>query len=405
MKPPHFSALALLLLVTTASAMAQQQDAQKSEPSGTVVAQRSVRVYWDAGSQPPDIGTILDLLFSRDVAGKLGEKVLGVPPDVVMQGQIGATVVKVEQNSFSFDFTVNLEPRAGAGPTARERGMRPAAKELADALTAHLSTLLADYREQQARPQLQLAEIDAAEAKEELDKLHQQLARVQEELRQHSGRTDVSPEGVQAAMTKLEDERQRLELELAGMTARLEEVQYQHERAERSVKARAQDDPIAGELETAVATRKNVLDLTRKRFEAGADASQRDVADAEAAYIDAKVQLLERRAAAAASSAGGSSLSALNDQLQALAIDTRDRQARLKYVNERLKPLRNAPDLITQYQNLESSRQRVLRQYDEAQSQLRAARRQTRGVARDRVVVTDSLNQPTAKEEGKKNAE
>ena len=396
MKLSHFTTLALLVVATAASSSAQQQDAQKSEPSGTVVAQRSVRVYWDAGSQPPDIGTILDLLFSRDVAGKLGEKTLGVPPDVVMQAQIGATVVKVEQNSFSFDFTVDLASRrAGA---AKELAMRPAAKELADALTAQLSNLLADYREQQARPQLQLAEIDAAEAREELDKLRQQVARVQDELRQFSGRTDVSPEGVQAAMTKLEDERQRLELELAGMTARLEEVQAQHDKAKQLGQARSQDDPIAGELEAAVATRKNVLDLTRKRFEAGADASQKDVADAEAGYIDAKVQLLERRAAAAAISAGGSSLSALNDQLQALAIDTRDRQARLKYVNERLKPLRNAPDLITQYQDLESSRQSVLRQYDEAQSQLRAARRQTRGVMRDRVVVTDSLNQPAAKE-------
>ena len=125
------------------------------------------------------------------------------------------------------------------------------------------------------------------------------------------------------------------------MTARLEEVQARHDKAKQLGQARSQDDPIVGELERR-SPRKNVLDLTRKRFEAGADVPEGRRRRRGGLH---RCQGATARAAARRSRDRRRRLvlTALNDQLQALAIDTRDRQARLKYVNERLKPPPHAP--------------------------------------------------------------
>ncbi len=329
------------------------------------------------------------------MTGKVGERVLGVPPDVVMRAQVGASQVNVEQNSFQFTLVIRLDP-------AKELGMRPAAREFAEALTAQLSALLEESRKMQLRPLLETAEHDAAEAEAQLGQLRDQILGLEHNLRRTSGRTDASPQSIQAAATRLEDERQRLELDLAGMEARLDEVQRAHERVSKQVGQEAGDDPVLDELERALATREKLLQVVRKRFEAGAEASQKEVAEAEADYIDAKVQLLERRANAAAARAGGASLAALTQQLQELAIDIRDRKARLKYVNERLTPLRDTPELIARYQHLESGRQSRLRLWEDAELRLRTARRQANGPPTDRVVVVDAQDMPPEEGEGGK---
>lgn len=396
MSPFRIPVLALLCLAAAHAAALQEAQPEADTPastpapatSGATVAERTVRVYWDPSSHPPDIGSILTNLFSEEVAGKLGEKTLGVAPEAVMQlTEYGP--VKVAEDSFEFTFVVRLGPvPPGEGPSPKERGVRLAAGEFADALVKQLAHLLNDYREAQARPLLEMAEEDVAETQNELEQLRVRSARLQSDLRERSGRTDVSPEGVQAAMNRLDDERQRLELDLAGMGARLEKVQQAYEQTERKARAQAEDDPVVAELRSAVATHQRLLDITRKRFEAGMDRSQKELAEAEAAYVDAKVQLLERQAGVAAAGSGGS-LAPLNNQLQSLAIDIRDRQARLEYVEKRLAALDGVSELVANYQQLEAQRQWLLRVFEEAQRELWGARRQARPPARDRVVVVN----------------
>ena len=404
----RYKTAALLFLCLAAVSSLAQQGAPAPAPaapppaSGTVAADWDIRVYWEPSSHPPDIGRLLTHRFSKEVAGKVGEPVLGVSPDVVMRAQIGTSQVKVEQNSFHFTLVIRLDPpRPGVRPTAKELGMRLAARELADALTAQLSSLLEQSREHQLRPLLESAQRDAAEAEAQLDQLRDQITGLEINLRQTSGRIDASPHSIQAAATRLEDERQRLELDLAGMEARLDEVQRAHDRVSKQVEQDAGSDPVLGELERALATREKLLQVARRRVEAGIEASQKEVAQAEAAYIDVKVQLLERRANAAAARAGGASLAALTQQLQELAIDIRDRKARLKYVNERLKPLRDTPELIARYQHLESGRQSRLRLWEDAELRLRTARRQAQGPPTDRVVVVDAQDMRPEGDEGK----
>ena len=163
---------------------------------------RSVRVYWDAGSAAARHRYDSRPSVQPGRRGEARRETLGVPPDVVMQAQIGATGVKVEQNSFSFDFTVDLASRA----PVRRRNSQCACGERtgrrADGCSRTCSPTTANNR---PAPSSSSRRSTPPKQGEELDKLRQQVARVQDELRQFSGRTDVLPEGVQAAMTKLED--------------------------------------------------------------------------------------------------------------------------------------------------------------------------------------------------------
>jgi hypothetical protein len=380
----RLATLATVALFACSTAVGQDKAAPKPPPSDTTSAERMVRVYWEPSAQPPDIGNILSRVFSKEVAGARGRETLGVPPEVVME-VLGLQSAKVEPNCFSLSFRVSFNPN--------RPGIRPAAREFADELIGLLSEHLEEERMRQARPLIELAELEAHQAETDLDKVRSQISQVQDALREGSGRTDVSPEGILGAMTRLEDERQRLELDLAGMEARLDEVQRSYDRAQALAANDAKADPVLPELEKAVAIQEKLSAVARQQFEAGR-ISQKELADAEARLIDVKVQLLERRTNLAAIRSGAGSLSGLNQQLQELSIDIRDRRARLDYVANRLKPLRNASELIARYQNLESSHQSLQRVWEETQTQLRAAKRQARGLARDRVVVVEAVNQP-----------
>ena len=171
------------------------------------------------------------------------------------------------------------------------------------------------------------------------------------------------------------------------MEARLEAVQDQIEKATVRGQKEAAADPVVPELENAVAARQKLVDLTRKRVDAGA-ATPQDLSAVEAELSEARVQLLDRRAAGSAR--GGEAVAPLTRELQNLGIDIRDRKARLAYVDKRLRPLRDVSPLLDELQGIQGRYQSATRAWEEAQTRLRDARSRAEMGAVDRVIVTDA---------------
>jgi hypothetical protein len=117
-------------------------------------------------------------------------------------------------------------------------------------------------------------------------------------------------------------------------------------------------------------------------------APQQELAKAEADLSDAKIQLLDRKGASAAR--GGDALAPLTREMQNLAIDLRDRKARLAQVEKQRKPLVGAAQ---GFQSLEAQQEQAAmlrRAWEEAQTRLREAQRQADATPVDRVIVTNA---------------
>ena len=352
-------------------------------PSDTTMAERTIRVTWsrEQGVRPPDVRAVVGRLETSDVAGKIGSELLGLPPDVAA-ATIQATEARTSGDGIEVDLTVLLDPIQF--PKAK-----PRAKEFADQLVTTFHKMLADERDAQESPRL-------AQAKEWLLKVEVDYAdlskRVKEQQAEMGGH---SPEGARAALGKLEDERQRLELELAGMQARQKAVEEWIARTSNEMREAANTDPIIAELEKAQAAQERVVEVARRQFESGT-ISQSAVADAESKLSDVKIQLLERkRAGGATGGPGGTTdpLTALNRELQTISIDIVDRKARLAFIEKRTDRVRNAAAMAADYEILEAERATLRKELESARRELRMVQRTTQGPAvRDRVAVIRARN-------------
>jgi chromosome segregation ATPase len=380
-------AISCLLVALSPALLRAAPPAERQPPSNTVSAERTVQILWDAGAAPPDIGAALAQLVgpgAGEVVGKLldpkpapGEQVVWRSPKIV-----------VSEHSCTVGISVSL----GA-----LKGNRMAAQEIADELVDRMSSILRNQRQEEAMVRLERVKREVDELQNALDK-HRSVARQkQEELRAATGRVDLSVTSLQSALSKLEDERQRLELELAGMEARLEAVQDQWKSSMVKAKEATAGDPALAEIEKAVAAREKLVDLMRKRVETGTAPTQ-ELSKAEADLSDARVQLLDRRGAAAAR--GGDSLAPLTREMQNLAIDIRDRKARLAQVDKQRKPLVGVAQEFQALEWAQDEAAALRRAWEEAQTRLRESQRQADAAPVDRVIVTNAKDVPVKAAEG-----
>jgi chromosome segregation ATPase len=366
----------VLLLAPAAAAPAQQAAAPAPAPpaSSTVSADRSVEIIWEPSATPPDVTGVLTQLFGAD-ADEIAARLLNVKPGARVL-EI-ARSLEVKDHSCKVNFTLDID--------STKTGGRAMAKEIADALTERLPVLLLNARREQAEVRRRPALDEVRQLEFNLESLRRRVREKAAALSQAADRSDLTGATVQATIGKLEDERQRLELDLAGMEARLEAVQEQlKETADRAQKLAA-GDPVIPELEKAVAAREKRFDITRKLYESG-QAPQADVSQAEADLVETRVKLLDRRGAASAR--GADALTPLTRETQSLAIDIRDRKARLAQVHSRLKPLR---DVAQDFQELAWSVEEeaaLRRSWEDANVRLRETQRQIDVTAVDRVIVT-----------------
>jgi chromosome segregation ATPase len=379
-------ALACLVLILSPALLTSAPPNSQEAPSDTVTAERTVQIIWDAGAAPPDIDGALRQLFGPGGAGSIVERLLKQAAGRKVVSR--SPKVGVSDHACTAGLAVNLSGLKDNPMVARE---------IADELVNRLASILRDQRREESEVRLARVHKEVVDLQNELSNRRRVMQDRQARLQAETGRVDLSAVSLQAALSKLEDERQRLELELAGMEARLDAVQEQFKSTVAKAKDEAAADPVLAEMEKSVQAREKLLDVVRKRFEQGM-APPQELSKAEADLSDAKIQLLDRKSASAAR--GGDALAPLTREMQNLAIDIRDRKARLAQVEKQRKPLIGAAE---GFQSLEDEQEKVAllrRTWEEAQTRLREAQRQADATPVDRVIVTNATEVPAQRPEG-----
>jgi hypothetical protein len=354
-------------------------------------SERRVRITWDraAGVDPPDVTAALARLRQPEVLGPIAQEVLGLPADqgiaVMNEPQVIDTAAGIDV-VLTFDLNPQWFPKA-----------RPASKEFADRVVARLTELLRDERREHDDARLALAEQAAKDAQTEYEGIVHRLREIQLTI------GGQSPDAARTVLAKLEDERQRIELELAGIQARQQAVGDWIDRASKRMEEQAKSDPVVAELEKAVAAQERFVEVVRKQVDAGVSNTS-VVAEAESKLSDVRVQLLDRKRGSAGSggtNANADALSALNRELQNLSIDIIDRKARLMFLEKRLATLQAAVQGATDYDLLESERQALRKDLENMRQQLRVVRRAAQASPQvDRVVVTRASDWKPEQTEG-----
>jgi chromosome segregation ATPase len=224
----------------------------------------------------------------------------------------------------------------------------------------------------EARDNLKLCQEEFARATLELRNARDKLRDVRQQMQSLSGRIEVSPDVLRHAAVKLEDEQQSLELEQAAMSARQEAMEKAAATAAARAKQAAEEDPVARELAKVVDARETAWKQLRQAFARGLTTPQ-EVSAAEAALAEAKAKLAAQREQAVVA-AGGDGLAALNRELTNLSISEQERQARLRFIKERLAKLAQALQLVDDLEAGQAAVVRLQRDADQWETSTRAAR-------------------------------
>jgi hypothetical protein len=256
----------------------------------------------------------------------------GAPPGENAPGENIALSIDqsdISKKSSTIRFTVDFSHLRGDSP------LRGKSAAFADLMANNFKGNLEMFYKQAKRAvqdDLDTKRQDEARAAAKYDRARQDADQIRDALRSTTHRTDLSAEAFRNSIGSLEIERQKLELDLAGMQARRDALDKAV--AEQSVRAdkAAQSDPVAAELE-------KIVEIRQKQFEYGQEQarlrtiSAAEASTFEAALAEAKARLAERKLAAAGQA---DVLSAWNRQLLDLTVDVRERQARLDAISKML---------------------------------------------------------------------
>jgi hypothetical protein len=223
----------------------------------------------------------------------------------------------------------------------------PVAAEIADDLVEFARTYLASQYDESRKRALAQAERELAIQEEMAAEANQHLKVVREKLRDLSGRSDVTPKTLTNALSSMDDELQRLQLERLSKDARRRALEEEIAKLSERVQKRIESDPIATEFQKVVDAREESVKTIKQLHEQG-QASRADVMQAVAQAAEAKAKLLQQQRDAAAA-AGGTALEAFNRELMTLSIDARELDTKTKYLEERLPRLRQAVELLDEY--------------------------------------------------------
>ena len=207
----------------------------------------------------------------------------------------------------------STEPQASNNPELKALVQR----------SSDLQNLIDKYRQEQANCQ------------ERMSSVREQIAKATDE-------PGITPELVRQDVGRLVEQREQLEMEAAGANGRRDGLEKAIAHLSHRLEERVKSDPVAKELEKAAGAREQQVKLLEEQFKTG-QITQADVLAAQAALAQAKAEL-----EAARQHAGGAgsleALDAWDRELLRLSVDGQERQARLQYINERLRKLAPALD-------------------------------------------------------------
>ena len=295
--------------------------------SGTRYAARQVQVDGEnVGLSSSDVDD-----FAHKRAAELGAEILHVEQDDLRWLE---TNFIVSQGAVKLQVIVKLpDPQTP-----------PVARELADRLSRDVGEFIKagalHSRDQELRPLSDARD----EAAKRLQDAQNRVEQLRKQIREVAHRADVSVKNINEAVTRLEEERQKLELDQMGKAARRSALEKEIAEQTAKIQQKAAADPIGEELKTVVKARMQHADQLQKLHDSG-QASMTEVSDAMAAAAEARAKLLERQRDAA-TEAGGDAIANLNHELLNLTVDLRELDARLEYVKQRLPGLLDAIDRV-----------------------------------------------------------
>jgi hypothetical protein len=300
-------------------------------------------VYWDPALPTPDLAALLDRIVGPEVVGAAAKETFGI--DEAEAKRITNVVLEprneVMKGLDGFRVAVAI-PLTDAD--AEKRGSFFAA--VGKRLTKVLLDQHAQIRNELLRPQ----ERALKEAEERVAENRAGIADHRAKLRAQTGRVEVSPDGLRAAIGNLDRERERLELDAAGFKVREKALQDAVAKvAERAAKA-GNSDPAMEQLMMIVKSREVEIDRLKQLVDQKL-ASDTEIANAQAKLAEAKFHLIERRNAAV-NTAGGEALSAMNKELTMLSVSVLENEARLERVKRELDRFAPVADSIDEMETL-----------------------------------------------------
>jgi chromosome segregation ATPase len=248
-------------------------------------------------------------------------------------------------------------------------GAKPDAPAFADGLVMRLKKKIEKEVNAARDSGIDPIEKDIKESQQRIDQTRAELAKFRDQLRQKTGRIDVSATQLNEAALKIDDQRQDLELEKLGKQSRIKAIQDAVARLSTQVEQKVKDDPIAAELQKVVDAREAQVKYAQAKTKAGREFAQ-DLEDAIAQAAEAKAKLLERQRESAAD-AGGGQIDALNQELTTLNIDLAEIDAKLTALNQDRDGLQWALDHVDQLTHLSATLADEQKDLDSAKQNLR----------------------------------
>jgi hypothetical protein len=171
----------------------------------------------------------------------------------------------------------------------------PIAAEIADDLVDSFRTYLVNKYEESRKRLLDRSQRDFELNQRNADDANQQLNHLRKQLRDLSGRSDVAPKTLTAALTSMDDELQHLKIERLSKDARRSALEEQIAQLTERVQKKIESDPIAAELQKVVDAREDRVKAIKQMHESGA-ASRDEVTQAAAQAAEAKAKVLQQTA-------------------------------------------------------------------------------------------------------------
>jgi len=329
--------LVLGLFAAPAITRADPADAAPTQPpSGTRKGRCRIRI---AGISKEQHGRLSNLIMremddaERDVLGLMvGNLFSFEATEIVLGGGMTA------------DIRIEIDPK-------KHPGAKRAAREILEAIIGRLKARVAEIEHERSQVYKQKADRLLASLNETSGRLADIRKKMRHDRRSAGG--PLEPAVLDALVREVESTSQRIEIDRAGMAARIEAIQKKIAELGKAAQAKVADDVIVTELEGVVHLRKQQLAITRTRQKGSERDELRDAQqfrEAEIKFAEARIRLAERKEFLSQAT-GGDVLVRLNAELTTLTIDQAEKAARrdrLMNQRARMQELRDAADRYAQ---------------------------------------------------------
>ena len=274
-----------------------------------------------------------------------------------------ATVADLEMMRDGQNFRFVIIPKGAVQPTQDE-----ILAVVKDSFVDTVTTFFNDFHNKEVAQIREQDEKDLDLAKQKAALVRSNLAELRANLRAMTHRVDVSPETLRAAITRLEDERDKLALDAEAMGVRSKALVNTIDKISKTGEEQIKGDRIAVELQKLIEARE--VELKRMQvLSANKSVAQAEVEAAEAKVGEARVRLWERQEIVTRT-AGGDLLADLNKELAMLSINMAESEARLDRLGKLVQIHSKAVDLIDELESVQSARQAAQQGLIEAESRL-----------------------------------